>query len=46
MIIQLLTKELKEIQAGVLVSARESKKKGVRGLEVCTWLCQKVSIGG
>ena len=33
-------KELKETQAGVLVLAEESKKKGVCGLGACTWLCQ------
>ena len=30
------TKELKEIQAGVLVLVGESKKEGVCGLGVCT----------
>jgi len=33
------TKELKETQAGVLVSTGESKKERVHGLEACTWSC-------
>ena len=32
--------ELKDMQAGVLVLAGESKKEGVRGLEACMWSCQ------
>ena len=31
---------------GVLVSGGESKKKGVRGFETCTWSCQYVLLVG
>ena len=33
------------MQAGVLVLAGESKKKGVRGLRACTWSCQFLLVG-